>query len=188
MLGEYHDTSGGRRPAMGVNIEIKARARDVRRQREIAAEICDWGPELLEQTDTFFTARTGRVKLREFNRADPSKSRYLIVPVPCPPVLKESLSAALGILGVVRKKRHLYMVGQTRIHFDEVADLGEFIELEVVLSPGQADDDGAAIAHTLMHRLEIRAEDLIDRAYIDMLCREQAKPEPVRSTISATSE
>ncbi|UCE61269.1 MAG: class IV adenylate cyclase [Phycisphaerales bacterium] len=169
---------------MGENIEIKARARDVGRQREIAAQICDSGPELLEQTDTFFNVQAGRLKLREFasgdaellqyerpNRTEPSKSRYSIVPISSADALKEALGAALGILGVVRKNRYLYMVGQTRIHFDEVADLGDFIELEVVLSPGQTDEDGAAITRTLMQRLEIREADLIDRAYVDMLSK-----------------
>lgn len=175
---------------MGVNIEIKARARAVRRQREIAAQICDSGSELLEQTDTFFKVQTGRLKLRESassdaeliqyerpNRTDPSKSCYSIVPIPCPGALKGTLAAALGILGVVSKRRHLYVVGQTRIHFDEVANLGDFIELEVVLSSGQADEDAAAIASTLMRRLEVRDEDLIDCAYVDMLCGEQGESE-----------
>lgn len=169
---------------MGVNIEIKARAGNVRRQREIAAQISDSKPELLEQADTFFNVPTGRLKLREFasgdaeliqyerpNRTDPSRSHYVIVPISSPGSLKEALAAALGILGVVTKRRHLYLVGQTRIHFDEVADLGDFIELEVVLSPQQTDEDAMAIACSLMIRLEIRDEDLIDCAYIDMLGR-----------------
>ena len=167
---------------MAENIEIKARARDVARQREIAASICDSGPELLEQTDTFFNVRTGRLKLREFASADaeliryqrpdrtgPSKCNYAIMPAPQPANLKDALSSALGVIGVVKKKRHLYMVGQTRVHFDEVDGLGDFIELEVVLTPGQTEEEGAAIARALMKRLEIRDEDLIDCAYIDML-------------------
>lgn len=92
------------------------------------------------------------------------------MPTQHPGALKESLEAALGILGVVRKRRHLYRVGQTRIHFDEVINLGDFIELEVVLSPEQTEGDATKIAHAMMQRLEIRDDDLIDRAYIDMLC------------------
>jgi adenylate cyclase class IV len=167
---------------MGTNIEIKARARDGRRQREIAARICDTGPQLLEQTDTFFKVASGRLKLREFasgdaeliqyhrpNRAEPSESSYSIIPVPDPAALKDALSAALGVIGVVKKKRYLYLVGRTRIHFDEVADLGDFVELEVVLSPGQSPEDGEATARSLMKTLDIRDEDLLDRAYIDLL-------------------
>lgn len=168
---------------MGMNIEIKAAARDVRRQRELASQMCNSEPKLLEQMDTFFNVARGRLKLREFtsgdaeliqyerpNRSDPTKSCYSIVPTSCPGDLKKALKTALGILGIMRKRRYLYIVGQTRIHFDEVANLGEFIELEVVLSSEQREADAIAIAHTLMKQLEISKDDLIEQAYIDMLC------------------
>lgn len=41
------------------------------------------------------------------------------------------LSQSIGVLGVVKKTRLLYIVGQTRIHIDEVDGLGKFLELEV---------------------------------------------------------
>lgn len=41
------------------------------------------------------------------------------------------LSESMGILGVVKKIRHLFIVGQTRVHIDQVDGLGNFIELEV---------------------------------------------------------
>lgn len=44
---------------------------------------------------------------------------------------QETLRLALGIKGSVNKKRYLYMVGQTRVHVDEVEGLGNFMELEV---------------------------------------------------------
>ncbi len=165
-----------------MNVEIKAKVRDLTRQREIAAQISNSGPTLLEQTDTFFKVQRGRLKLREFASGDaeviqyqrpdrtlPAESCYSIVPVSRPSALKEALAAALGIAGVVKKRRYVYMVGQTRIHFDEVANLGDFIELEVVLSPEQTAEDGEDIARRLMQRLDIRDEDLIDRAYVDVL-------------------
>ena len=41
------------------------------------------------------------------------------------------LTQALGVLGMVRKERLLYLVGQTRVHLDSVEGLGDFVELEV---------------------------------------------------------
>lgn len=41
------------------------------------------------------------------------------------------LTLSNGILGTVKKTRHLYMVKQTRIHIDQVMNLGNFMELEV---------------------------------------------------------
>jgi adenylate cyclase class IV len=172
---------------MGVNIEIKARARSFRRQRMIAARLADAQPQLLVQTDTFFHAHAGRLKLREFasghaeliqyerpDRSDPAKSAYVIVPIREPGTLKVALAAALGTIGVVKKKRHYYPVGQTRVHFDQVEGLGDFIELEVVLQDGQTEPQGASIANDLMQRLEIDDADLIECAYVDMLAGSHA--------------
>lgn len=41
----------------------------------------------------------------------------------------------LIVQGVVKKKRLLYLVGQTRVHCDEVEGLGHFVELEVCSLP-----------------------------------------------------
>jgi adenylate cyclase class IV len=86
-----------------------------------------------------------------------------------PQNLKLALAAALVIKGVVRKKRTVFMVGQTRIHFDEVEGLGNFIELEVVLHPDARVADGVLVAEALKVRLEIRKQDLVASAYIDLI-------------------
>lgn len=48
-----------------------------------------------------------------------------------PTSLKEVLTMALGVNGYVKKTRLLLHYKQTRIHIDEVLDLGSFLELEV---------------------------------------------------------
>lgn len=65
------------------------------------------------------------------------------------------------------------MVGQTRIHIDTVADLGHFMELEVVLQPEQNLAEGEVIAQLLQEKLKVKDEDLIDCAYMDMLEKKQ---------------
>jgi predicted adenylyl cyclase CyaB len=82
---------------------------------------------------------------------------------------RDIFDEVFGVRGVVQKTRYLYHVGQTRIHVDDVACLGWFLEIEVVLRPDQAHEQGVQIANDLMKRLDIRDEDLIDRAYIDLL-------------------
>ncbi|SEP07673.1 class IV adenylate cyclase [Aquisalimonas asiatica] len=140
---------------MARNIEIKTRSTSFEEQARIAARIADGPPVLIEQTDTFFHVPRGRLKLREFGngtgeliqyiRADssgPKQSTYVRSPTHEPQSLKEALSAALGVRAIVQKRRTLFMVGQTRIHLDEVKGLGRFIELEVVLRPEQTEEEG----------------------------------------------
>lgn len=137
---------------------------------------------MLLQEDTFFNSPNGRLKLRilqsgpaqliHYDRPDrqgPKRSNYHVFETNDAENLKTTLSRAFGIRGVVRKKRRLYLVGQTRVHLDNVEGLGHFVELEVVLKPEQSDADGQAIARELMDRLGIREEDLLESAYMDML-------------------
>lgn len=46
-------------------------------------------------------------------------------------LIEHILSSSIGVSGVVKKTRHIYIVGRTRIHIDNVDNLGNFIELEV---------------------------------------------------------
>jgi predicted adenylyl cyclase CyaB len=163
------------------NVELKARVRHWETLEAAAARLAGGPPELLRQVDTFFHAPRGRLKLREFaadrgelifyerpDTAAAKTSRYEIVPTDQPQRLREALAAALGVRGVVRKERRLYLVGQTRIHLDRVEGLGDFVELEVVLSDGQSADEGRVIAETIASQLGIEKADLVDRAYIDL--------------------
>jgi adenylate cyclase class IV len=165
-----------------MNVEWKARARDPQRQRDLAAALADGPPELLEQCDTFFNTRRGRLKLRQFaaDRAElifyerpdvagPKPSHYLISPTDAPAILRQALAGALGVCGEVRKHRHVWLVGQARIHLDEVDRLGCFLEVEVVLRPGQDLAEAERMARELARALEVRDEDLVEGAYIDLL-------------------
>jgi adenylate cyclase class IV len=61
------------------------------------------------------------------------------------------------------------MAGRTRIHLDRVEGLGDFLELEVVLSEGETTESGVKVAHELLARLGISPQQLIDGAYVDLL-------------------
>lgn len=166
------------------NVEIKAAAREWAVQLALAADIAPLAADLLQE-DTFFGCAHGRLKLRvireggrqsavliAYARADrpgPKASAYELAEVPEPETLRAVLGAALGVGVTVRKRRLLFLVGQTRVHFDEVQGLGRFVELEVVLRPEQSEADGAAIARDLMGRLHIVPEDLVPGAYADLM-------------------
>jgi predicted adenylyl cyclase CyaB len=175
---------------VGRNVEVKARASDFAVQRRRAVELAGGPPEVLHQEDTFFRSRRGRLKLRRFSdnagelihyeREDaegPSESRYMIVPTSEPVVLRCALSKALGTLGTVVKRRELFLVEGTRIHLDEVEGLGEFLELEAVLGPGESRKSGEERVRKLSAALCIDDSDLIDSAYIDLLRKMSSKDE-----------
>ena len=69
------------------------------------------------------------------------------VPVAEPTRLRDALAASCGLIGRVRKRRVVYLVGRTRVHLDCVDGLGDFLELEVVLSDPTA--QRAAMALTM---------------------------------------
>ncbi|CAI5786709.1 Hypothetical predicted protein [Podarcis lilfordi] len=178
-LGDSGQALGLTMPA---NVEIKARVRDRAELLRNAERLSGSPGCVILQTDTFFPAPNGRLKLRDFrdgrgqlvfyNRPDaegPKLSHYAISPTDDPTGLTAVLSQALGVQGTVKKERRLYLVGQTRVHVDRVEGLGDFMELEVVLQEQQSPQDGEEVARQLMKELGVCQEDLLAGAYLDLL-------------------
>jgi adenylate cyclase class IV len=167
---------------MSRNIEIKASIDSVEVLTAKVAALADEGPIEIAQDDTFFRCQSGRLKLRTFsngtgelifyrraNQLGPKESFYVLSPTSTPDSLRESLSLAYGQMGRVRKRRILFMVGRTRIHIDQVEQLGNFLELEVVMTDGEPSDAGIREAHQLMESLDVKSHQLIEDAYVDLL-------------------
>ena len=167
---------------MPTNVEVKARLHDRGSMLEKITALATTPPVVLEQEDTFFRCSRGRLKLRSFpdgtgelihyERPDTAGSReshYEISRTAAATSLRTVLAAALGCTQTVTKTRLLFHVGQTRIHVDAVAGLGDFLELEVVLTAGQPHSEGHRIAADLLERLGIPPGDLLQTAYADML-------------------
>jgi len=161
---------------MAMNVEIKARIKDVDALRDRIEAISGAPCEEIHQEDTFFPVPKGRLKLRilslergeliYYDREDtyePKPSHYLIAETTNP------AANALGLRGIVRKSRLLYRVGKTRIHLDAVEGLGSFLELEVMLDQGESVERGEKVAREIMTKLGIEEADLVREAYIDLL-------------------
>jgi|GEM_PF-536408 len=164
------------------NVEIKARIDSIEALLPLPIACADGPAEAIAQDDTFFRCAIGRLKLRvsadgrgeliAYERPDaagPKTSDYAITPVADPDALRAALARALGLGGRVVKQRNLLQVGRTRVHLDRVAGLGDFMELEVVLREGESADDGVAVAHDLLRRLQIAPSQLVSGAYADLL-------------------
>jgi predicted adenylyl cyclase CyaB len=167
---------------MPSNIEIKARARNFDEIKARAEKLSNKPVNVIPQEDIFFNTPQGRLKLRilsgeksqliYYTRPDqegPKRSDYHIFHTSDPERLKRVLELAYGIRGSVKKTRYLYLVGQTRVHLDDVEGLGHFMELEVVMLEGQSDAEGQAIAEDLLERLGVARSDLLEGAYMDLL-------------------
>ncbi len=177
------------------NVEFKARVQSFARVHSILTANRIPRAATLRQTDTYFHAPTGRLKLRVINEetaqlifyqrpdhAEVKRSDYLIAPVAAPAALREALGAAYGIRTVVQKTRELYLLPRqfgaaagraapdlVRLHLDAVEGLGHFLEIEVILQEGESPKIVEPEAHFWLQEFGIAPEDLLSGSYADLL-------------------
>jgi homotetrameric cytidine deaminase len=167
------------------NIELKALDPDPARSLAVCRDLGAEDKGVLRQRDTYFRARSGRLKLREqepggavliqYDRPDAAQareSRYRLTRVEDPDDLRASLDAALGTLVVVDKERHLFLWDGVRIHLDSVEGLGSFVELEGVAPP----ESDLGPEHEKVARLqrELGIEQILTDSYSDRLLGTEA--------------
>ncbi|XP_028305982.1 uncharacterized protein LOC114465273 isoform X2 [Gouania willdenowi] len=169
---------------MPSNVEIKATIKDVTQFAQKAAELSQSQGTVIRQLDTFFNCNSGRLKLRDFmdgsgqliyyvrpDTEGPKLSQYSISPTNEPQSLQTVLSDALGVKGQVKKERRLFLIGQTRVHLDEVDGLGHYMELEVVMRAEQSVEEG--------QQLGVSKDSLVEGAYVDLLLNNQKTNAPL---------
>jgi adenylate cyclase class IV len=164
------------------NLEIKARVRD-RDALLLRVEACGARHQWTRRMrDTFFRVPVGWLKLREaegapaeliaYERpataAGPRASDYELAPAPDPRALERALTRVLPRDVVVAKERALFLHGATRIHVDRVDGLGDFVELETVVTT-QSPDEAQRECAALMSALGIEKGDLVGVPYRDLL-------------------
>ena len=164
------------------NIEIKS---PLRRRPETEEKLGSIGARLewtKEQVDTFFKVPSGWLKLREvegdpaelisYRRSvedsGPRESEYNIFRLQDASELKLVLEQSLGILGRVEKQRALWLWRHTRVHLDRVEGLGDFLELETVLS-GISPAEGTAESEAVIGLLELDRKLFISVPYLELL-------------------
>jgi adenylate cyclase class IV len=163
------------------NLELKFRCDDLNVARERVRALGAQDTGVLHQHDAFFPAPLGRLKLRDFGdgrgeliayrRPDAVEARgsdYLLAPTADPAALRDALAFVLGSAGEVRKRRHLFLWKHTRIHLDEVDDLGSFVELETVIRE-QPEAEAQRELAQVVEALRLRPEDCIAPAYVDLI-------------------
>lgn len=164
------------------NLELKARCHDwtALAARVGQLDVRDTGLEV--QTDTYFRVPCGRLKLREiegqpaaligYARPDHVGARlsnYHLVPVSDAAAMKTVLTDALGVRGVVAKRRRIWLWHNVRIHLDEVAGLGSFLELEAVVASRAEEAAAPAQLDEVCRLLAIAPADHLAVSYADLL-------------------
>ena len=170
---------------MRTNLELKARYPSSRRAEQIARRIHARRAGVLFQHDIYYRVPKGRAKLRIVrggtselivydrpNARSARVSRYLAIPVYSSTEIDRLNRNLFGVLAEVRKRRLLYLYKNARIHIDRVAQLGNFVEFEVIVKSSMAQ------ARKLMNELTgifgIRTRDTVAVSYGDLLLRKRS--------------
>lgn len=184
-------------PVPARNLELKVGCDDAGLAR-VRARLEATGLPLrtLVQVDTYFAVPSGRLKLREIapavgadaqsaeliaytrpDRSGPRWSAYHRVPVAAADAktLKAALAGTVGVLTEVVKTRTVGLRGRTRIHLDEVRNLGAFVELETVVV---GEDDGGANEELAETAAFLGLDQLppISGSYNDLMLAARASP------------
>lgn len=152
---------------MARNLELKVRCRpgdlaDIQR-RLSSVGVSAW--VAMTQRDTYFSVSAGRLKLRRieqrgseataelihYHRPDERGARWsdydrLTMPPDAADQLRAMLDSAVGVLVVVEKDRRVAIVERTRVHLDCVTSVGDYVELETVVSDLDRDDPAEELA------------------------------------------
>lgn len=164
------------------NIEIKAKVSSINSLRQKIELLCGDQSERLEQEDIYFDVEGRRKKLRIFtrnygelieysreNKLGPKLSEYTISKINDPKEIFEKLCKLHRVKKIIKKTRYVYMFNRTRIHLDTVEGLGGFIELEVVLSDMENENDGVTEAKKILRLLNLEDAEFIKGSYDDLL-------------------
>lgn len=164
------------------NIELKVQVNNFLPFLPILKSKAKYGG-MLNQVDTYYYCKNGRLKSREINnkefeliyyqRPNTSESKlsdYQILS--CNRItfkqVKRLLKAALGEKLIIKKQRQLWLIGTTRIHLDRVKSLGSYLELETVLK--NSNYKKAREGHQqIINRLQLGRYKKINRSYSDLL-------------------
>ncbi|MFH1207900.1 MAG: class IV adenylate cyclase [Patescibacteria group bacterium] len=136
----------------------------------------------LTQIDTYYDCKNGRIKMREINsrqfelifykRANSFNSKisvYQILRVEKNnyKLFKQIFQGAFGIKRIIRKNRQLWLLKNTRIHLDNVAGLGSFVELETVCN--KVKYTFAKREHqNILNTLKLKEYQKISKSYSDL--------------------
>lgn len=169
---------------MPLNLELKIKLDSRNEIEELLTGINADYVKMLNQKDVYYKTGNGLLKLRiengeqsiiKYLRDESGSDRFSKYEV-----LRFSdgdaekfFKSIFEIETVVEKKRFLYMYDNTRIHLDEVAKLGNFLELETLVLNSK--DDAKKRYETIIELLSLDKYEPIRMSYRDLMMQEKSK-------------
>jgi predicted adenylyl cyclase CyaB len=163
-------------------VELKAKMNDLEKIKERLSQLGTQHVGKFHQIDTYFRVSQGRLKIRETEGQDSAdivfyerpntskikKSQVLLLQAQPPREAKELLSKFFAKGVVVDKIREIYVLGKTRIHLDQVTQLGAFIEFELPTTNEKNEiEKSRSLLAELCAKLDVKKEDLEALSYSD---------------------
>ncbi len=165
---------------MPVNLEIKVPVKNLSKLIKIVESE---GGKLIyssKQIDVYYKLASGRLKVRNSSKGEKSVifykrvedgserwSDFEVIPVQNPEEWIKFFDNFLERLVTVNKHRTLYHLKNTRIHFDKVKGLGNFVELETKVINGKK--SAKREFSELIKLLDLNPEEQILKSYSDLI-------------------
>lgn len=169
-------------PELMKNLELKVQlSEDV--FGDLEEKLQPYYVETLLQTDTYFLTNQGRLKLREEdgkaayvvsyqrpNCKEAKESKYLFYPVDDVELFLAVFSGVLCKQLQIKKQRALYFPKPyIRLSLDQVEELGNFLEIEIVLSEDCPLREAEIEMQELQESLELKKYPQVDCGYRELL-------------------
>lgn len=163
------------------NFEFKARSEDINLAEK---KLQSLSPKFIgedHQVDTYLKVEKGRLKLREGNIensliyyerknvAGSKQSDVLLYSFTPDPSLKAILIKVHGIKVMVDKRRRIYFIDNVKFHFDNVENLGTFIEVEAINKNNIPTERLQEQCNFYADFLGIKSSDYESESYSDLL-------------------
>jgi len=163
---------------MAKNLELKLQIENLQHMIEKAEQIGAKFVKVLNQKDIYYKYDAGLLKLRiqnceaeliKYNRDESGEERwseYYVLKI-CDSNPEEFFNKLFQTEVSVEKKRNLFLYKNTRIHIDEVKNLGHFIELETVVAGD--DKNSKKEFDEVVSKLKLNLNFQIRKSYRDLL-------------------
>lgn len=164
------------------NVEFKAKVGAIEKYESRLLTLQPDFQGLDHQIDTYFNAPVGRLKLREGtienalinydreNSPGSKESQIILYKHKPDAALKNILIKQFGVKVVVDKKRKIYFIGNVKFHFDEVENLGTFLEVEAIDTAEEFTiQELKEQCDSYFNFFELTQDNLIDRSYSDLI-------------------